>query len=209
MIGAENKMDDNRGIMPKPPKDPLENARAASKKRAGRYAYLNDIHRTANGKEIYTGPCFKYDTAVNTRASVVLKLLLLALPAFAACVISGCFNVPFMRDTWYTVVPFGFELVSLGSVLWAACRILCNKDVVRDYIKKQTFGALPLRCLLSVIFSACGLIGGTVFMLCNGTMGEAARCFAYIALKAVSIVCAAFIAFIARNVKWADTEEKI
>lgn len=202
-------MNDNRGIMPGAPKDPLEKARSDQKKRTEKYAYLEKIHRTANGKEIYTGPCFKYDTAANSRKSVVLKLLFLALPAFAACIVSGCFNVPFMRDTWYTVAPFGFEMVALGSVLWAVCRIAGNKEIIRDYIKKQTFGALPLRCLLSVIFSAIGLIGGAFFIIRNGTMGEAFRCFAYLALKAVSILCTVFIALIARGVKWADTEDKI
>lgn len=201
--------DDNRGLLPRPPEDPIKDAEKKRKKTLDRYSYLDDIHKTADGKYIYTGPCYGYDETKNKRSKVLLLLWLLSLPALVACVASGCFNVPFMRSTWYTVVPFGFELVSVVSIFWAVCRITSHGDILRQYIRKQTFSTLPLRCALCCIFSAVGLIGGSVFMIRHGTGGQTFRCAAYMALKAVVLTANIIIARFAQGIKWVETQEKV
>ena len=189
-----------------------------AKKIRGRRAYLEDIHRTADGRFIYTGPCFAYDEEVNTRGSVLLRLWLLLLPAVAACVASGCFTTPFMRDTWYTIGPFGLEFVFVGMIAWAVCRITGNGSVLREYVRRQTFGSLPLRCWIAVGTAGIGIIGSVVFMLVHGTgvtlesgetVDQTFRCVAYLCLKAVVIVCCVFTARYAPEVAWKETAEKV
>ena len=204
----------NTGLFPEPPEHPVQQA----KKKKGRRAYLDDIHRTADGKFIYTGPCFAYDEEANLRANVLLKLWLLVLPAIAACVVSGCFTTPFMRDTWYTIGPFGFEFVSVGSAVWAICRITANGNILREYVRKQMFGALPMRCWLAVGFAGIGMIGATVFIIVHGTsvatqsgelVDQTFQSVAYLCLKAVVIVCCVFLARYAPSVEWKETAEKV
>lgn len=205
----------NNGSQAGPEESPKENP----KKIKGRRAYLEDIHRTADGRFIYTGPCFAYDEEVNTRGSVLLRLWLLLLPAVAACVVSCCFNVPFMHNTWYTVGPYGFEFALVGSVVWAVGRITANGSILREYVRRQTFGALPRRCWLAAGFAAIGMIGGIVYMCVHGTSytfigtGETVvqtfECYAYLALKAVVIACCVLIARYSPAVKWSETAEKV
>lgn len=211
MYEEENE---NTGLFPEPPKHPVQQA----KKKKGRRAYLDDIHRTADGKYVYTGQCYEYDGAINTRGSVLLRLWLLMLPALAACVGSGLFTTPFMRDTWYTIGPFGFEFVFVGTVVWAVGRITANGSILREYVRKQTFGALPARCWLAVGFAGVGIIGGVVFMLVHGTgvtlqsgevVDQTFRCVAYLCLKAAVIVSCALLARYAPKVAWKETAEKV
>ena len=201
------------GIPSGAPERPAQHA----KKKKGRYAYLDDIHRTADGRYIYTGPCFAYDENVNTRGSVLLRLWLLIIPALAASVIGGCFTTPF-HNTWHNIAPLGLEIVLVASAAWAVCRITANGAILREYVRKQTFDALPVRCWLSVGFAALGLIGGAIYMIVRGTgivsaNGEIAdqtfRCVAYLCLKAVVIVCCALTARYAPSVEWRATKEKV
>lgn len=199
--------EDNASSAPTP--EQPERPAGQKKRKKGRRAYLEDIHRTADGSYVYTGPCFEYDAEVNTRGSVLLRLWLLLLPALAASVISTCFNVPFMRDTWYTIAPYAFELTSIGAAVWAAGRITANGTILREYVRRQTFGALPVRCWLAVGFAGAGVAGAAAFMLAHGVQGEPFRCAAYLALKAVVIVCCAFTARFAPSVAWSETAEKV
>lgn len=196
---------------PEPPKE-------QPKKKKGRRAYLEDIHRTADGRFIYTGPCFEYDEEFNTRSSVVARLWLMLLPAVAACVGGGCFVTPFMRDTWYTIGPYGFEFALMGTVLWAVCRITGNGKILREYVRKQTFGALPLRCWLAAGFAGIGLIGAVVYIIAHGTgmttqagefVDKTFESVAYLCLKAAVIVSCIFIARYSNAVKWSETAEKV
>lgn len=198
--------------------EPSESPKEQPKKKKSRRAYLEDIHRTADGRFIYTGPCFEYDEETNTRGSVLLRLWLLILPAVAACVASGLFTTPFMRDTWYTIAPFAIEFVAVGAALWAISRVTGNGRVLREYVRRQTFGSLPLRCLIAVGAAAAGIVGASVFMIIHGTsavnaegevIDQTFRCFAYLALKAVVGVCCAFIARFAPSVAWKETPEKV
>ena len=212
-------MNEEESVNIDPQAEAPEQPEERPKKKKGRRAYLEDIHRTADGRYIYTGPCFAYDEEVNPRGSVLLRLWLLILPAVAACVVSCCFNVPFMHNTWYTVGPYGFEFALIGTIVWALGRITVNGSILREYVRKQTFGALPLRCWLAVGFAGIGMIGGIVYMLVHGTsytfietkvtVDQTFRCYAYLALKAVVIVCCAFTARFAPAVAWKETAEKV
>lgn len=188
------------------------------KKKKGRRAYLEDIRPTANGNYVYTGQCYRYNEEINTRGSVLLRLWLLILPALAACVASGLFTTPFMKDTWYTIAPYGFEFVAVGAAVWAICRITGNGSVLREYVRRQTFGALPLRCWIAVGFAAAGIVGSAVYMILHGTAytfqngnveDQTFRCVAYLCLKAVSAVFCALTARFASSVAWEETAEKV
>lgn len=198
----------------------------AAKKKKSRRAYLEDIRPAANGNYVYTGQCYIYDEEINTRGFVLLRLWLLILPALAACVASGLFTMPFMTpfitDTWYTIAPYGIEFVAVCSAVWAICRITGNGNILREYVRRQTFGALPLRCWIAAGFAAAGIVGASVYMLLHGTaytseyievVGEVGdqtfRCVAYLCLKAVTAVFCAFTARFAASVAWKETAEKV
>ncbi|MBO4583530.1 MAG: hypothetical protein J5756_00520 [Clostridia bacterium] len=187
-------------------------------KRLNRRAYLEDIHRTADGRYIYTGQCYVYNEEANTRGSVLLRLWLLVLPAIAASVLGGCFNTPFLRDTWYVIAPFAFELVCTGSILWAVGRITANGRILREYVRKQTFGAIPLRAGFAIGFAALGLIGAIIYMILHGTVIEnyageiidmTYASYVYIALKVFNIACCILIMRYAPSVSWNETAEKV
>ena len=194
-----------------------ETAEKPKKQRKGRRSYLRDIRPSADGKYRYVGECYAYDEKLNPRLAVLLRLWLLAAPAAVACVISGCLSAPFMKDTWYVIGPFGFELVALGSVVWAIGRITGNGEILRSYVRKQTFGSLTLRCSFAIGFAAVGLIGafvyifvhGTALAAASGTDDRTAACIVYLVLKAVNIACCILIMRYARSIVWKESAKKI
>ena len=211
-------MDEEKNVTAGRDTEPPERPAGQKEKKKGRRAYLEDIHRTANGKYVYTGQCYKYDEEINTRGSVLMRLWLLILPALAASVASGLFTTPFMKGVWYTVGPYGFEFVAIGAAVWAICRITCNGSILREYVRKQTFGALPLRCWIAAGFAAAGAIGGAVYMIAHGTgftlnsgevVDQTFRCVAYLCLRVAVIVCCVFTARFAPSVAWNETAEKV
>ena len=187
-------------------KDKNPSAKAGEQKRKGRRAYLEDIRRSPDGKYVYTGAQYTYDK-LNPRTLVLIRLWALALPAAVACIASGCLSTPFTRDVWYVIGPLAFELASLGSVVWAVCRITGNGDTLREYVRKQTFGSLPLRCGFTIAFAAIGLVGAAVYMIFFGSAqdGITAADIAYLALKAVNIACCSIILPYSKHVRWQKT----
>lgn len=187
------------------------------KKRKGRRSYLRDIRPSADGKYHYYGDCYAYDEKLNPRLAVILRLWLLAAPAAIACVISGCLSAPFMRDTWYVIGPFGFELVALGSIVWAIGRITGNGEILRSYVRKQTFGSLTLRCSFAIGFASLGLIGALVYIFVHGTAvatasgadDRTAASIIYLVAKVINIVCCILIMRYARSVVWKESAKKI
>lgn len=196
-----------------PADDPRQSAESAKKKRRRRRAYLDDIRRTADGSYRYTGACYAYDEKLNPRGYVLMRLWVPVILAIAACVVSGCLETPFMRGVWYVLAPLGFEFAALGSVVWAIGRITGNGSVMRAYVRKQTFGALPLRCGFAICFAAAGLIGAAVYLIAHGTSaGEAdqtAACILYLVAKAVNIACCILIMLYARSVYWKESDKKV
>ena len=187
------------------------------KKPRTRRAYLSDIRRTADGTYRYTGECFEYDEKLNPRTAVLLRLWLQTVPAIAACVAGGCLDAPFLRDTWYVIAPYGFEAASLAAVVWAVGRITGNGSVLRSYVRKQTFGALPLRCSFAIGFAALGLIGAVIYLIAHGTavatadsvVDCTAASIAYLVMKTVNIVCCILIMLYVRSVFWKESAKKI
>ena len=198
------------------PAEAVEKAGTAEqpkKKRKGRRAYLSDIRRGANGKYVYTGTCYTYDK-LNPRLYVLLRLWALTIPAVAACVVSGCLNAPFTRDTWYVLAPLGFAFVCAGSVTWAVGRITGNKSVLRSYVRKQTFGAIPLRCGFMIGFAAVSLIGAAIYMIVHGTSAvtltgavedRTAACVVYLIMQAICIACGVLLIVFVRSLRWQET----
>ena len=178
------------------------------KKPKGRRAYLDDIRRSPDGGYIYTGECCTYGSR-NPRRAVILRLWLMILPAAAACIASGCLSAPFTRDTWYVIAPLGFELVSLGSIVWAAGRITANGEVLRAYVRRQTFGALPLRCGFALAFAAMGLIGAAIYMIAFGTSDQTSVSVLFLILKAVSIACCALIMRYPGRIVWDKSTKSV
>ena len=203
----------NTGRSPESAEQPVQQP----EKKKSRRSYIENIHRTADGGIIYTGPCFEYDEETNKRGSVLLRLWLLALPAIAACIISGCITTPFIGSVFYKIT-LGAEFVFICLITWAICRITGNGRVIRDYVRRQTFGALSVLSWIAVGSAGIGLIGATVFIIVNGTSfvtleGEITdktfTSIVYICLKAVVIVCCVFIARYAPSVAWKETAEKV
>lgn len=192
---------------PQPPK----------KKRRGRRAYLDDIRRGADGRYVYTGVCYAYDEKLNPRAAVIPRLWALTVIILAASIVSGCLSTPFTRDTWYVLAPLGFEIACAGSVTWTVSRISGNGSVMREYVRKQTFGALPRRCAFTLAFAAVGLIASVIGVLVSGTVMTTASgsedmtvaCILYPVLKAAVIACCILLWRYAASVFWKESAKKI
>lgn len=202
---------------PAPQDAPGEEKKTTKKKRRGRRAYLEDIRPAANGSYVYMGDCYAYDERLNPRSMVILRLWLLAAPMVIACVAGGVISTPFTRDTWYVIAPFGLEFVSIGSIVWAIGRITGNGSILRSYIRRQTYGALPRRCGFAIGSAAAGLIGASVYMILNGTQvttasgveDQTAASIVFLALKAVTIVFGVLLWRYANSVFWRESAKKI
>ena len=73
------------------------------------------------------------------------------------------------------------------AVLWGMGRFSVAGERVRVYVRDETVGALPRRC---VVAAALGLVAavGEVVLLATGGSAPAAADFAFLACEAVSVV---------------------
>lgn len=176
------------------------------KEKKGRRSYLKDIKPGPNGEYIYTGKHISYDESVNSRLSVLIKLWIMLIPAAAATIASGLIQPPFMKDTWYTVGFCGLEIVCLASMVWAIIRLTMNGENLRDYVKKQTADAIPLRAWFTFGFAVAGLIGSIVFTVIKGLPENSVSSFIYMGLKTVTALCSVLIQHQMRSVVWCSSQ---
>lgn len=172
-------------------------------RRRGRRAYLEDFHKTANGEYVYTGAYYTYQGETMTWRQSMAVRLGLSVGAVALAVLGGMIPAPGMGGCFYVLLPYVCALISSVSVVWAAARMAHWGDPLREYVYQKTVAVLPLRCLLTAVFSAVTLVGAAVYLLLRGDDGAGPACtILFFALQAGVLGCALGLRWLEHRQKW-------
>ena len=137
----------------------------------GKMAYLGDHVRLADGHD--RRRLLRTLWAACGLAVVAVVGASLANPA----VLSGC---P------YVVLPYMCQFVALVWVLWGMGRLSVAGERVRAYVRDETVGALPLRCVVAAALGLVAAVGEVVLLATSGTAPVAAD-LVFLACEAVAV----------------------
>ena len=147
---------------------------------------LKDFGPDDNGKMAYLGDHVRLAGGQDRRRLVVT--LWAACGAAALAVLGASLANPAgLSGCPYVVLPYIAQFVSMVAVLWGMGRFSVAGERVRVYVRDETVGALPRRC---VVAAALGLVAavGELVLLATGGSAPAAADFAFLACEAVSVV---------------------
>ena len=128
-------------------------------------AYLGDFHQTVSGEYVYTGATYSHAPRERSRRKVMCLLWLYSSVMAVAALIPGCIAAGGMINCPYVLIPFGGELISAGSVIWALVSLSTNKDPLREYVYTSTVEAIPWRSLLTAACAGLAFCGEIVYVL--------------------------------------------
>ena len=144
-------------------------------------AHLDQHVRDVNGEYRYIGDWY----ALQGGKSRLYPFLAAVSAAGVFMIASGYITAAGLKNTWYVIIPYVFEVSLLFALCWQAVRLACGRGRLKafsfenvDPRIKPLCGALALAALLSALCSG-------VFLLKNGPDGTAAACAGYFILKAL------------------------
>ncbi len=179
-----------------------EGSVAGQKKRRGRRSYLEDFKRTASGEYIYKGPCHSYQEDGLSRQKALAVLWLLTIAMAASVVAGGCMPAAGLMDCWYVILPWGFSLVAVVSVVWLMGRLTAGGDPLRDYVYRATVLQSRLRGNLVFFLAAATLAGETVYLLGNGFGIRMKETVFFLFCMSALFVCTILWRLIMRRLHW-------
>lgn len=137
----------------------------------GKMAYLGDHVRLAGGQD---------------RRRLVVTLWAACGAATLAVLGASLANPAGLSGCPYVVLPYMLQFVALVWVLWGMGRLSVAGERVRAYVRDETVGALPLRCVVAAALGLVAAAGEVVLLATSGTAPAAAD-FAFLACEVVAV----------------------
>lgn len=158
------------------------------KKRPHRRDYLNDFKLNVAGEYVYTGKVFHWTC---DRMRTLALFWGLSLGACAAAVAGGCIPGTGMEGSAWVLLPYVVSLICSFTCLYAVGRLAFAGEEVREYVFKGSVEKLPLRTLMTAIFSAIAVLAELVNLFLPFFRGKIWAGLLLMALEAA--ICAATI----------------
>ena len=143
------------------------------KKRGGR-GYLNDFERDLTGRYHYRGKMYHYRGTL-PRQRVLGLLWAGAAVAQVLLLAAGCLDGQGLRRCFYVLLPYVAAFVANVSVCWALGRLTAGGDPLREYVYQASVAKLPMRSMLTAVFSAAAALMCLVHILLNGAAALSAH----------------------------------
>lgn len=138
----------------------------------GKMAYLGDHVRLADGQD---------------RSRLLRALWAACGAATLATLAASLANPAGLSGCPYVVMPYMLQFVAMVWVLWGMGRLSVAGERVRVYVRDETVGALPLRCVVAAALTLVAAVGEVVFLALSAA-APAAVDFAFLACEAVAVV---------------------
>lgn len=146
---------------------------AGERKPRGRAKEAAYFAPSATGEYVYTGPHYVQAPGRFTWRQAMARRWAMALALAALTVLDGCLPVPGMANTFYVLLPYAGELVSVCALVWAVGRMAANGEKLREYVYEETVLKLPVRTVLAAAFAGLTGAGECIFLLLHGMNGGA------------------------------------
>ena len=145
---------------------------------------LSDFGRDESGKMAYLGDHVRLADG-HDRCRLLATLWAACGVATAAVVAASLANPEGLSGCPYVVVPYMLQFVTMVWVLWGMGRLSAAGERVRVYVRDETVGALPRRCVAAL---ALGLVAavGEVVLLATSVTAPAPADLAFLSCEVVA-----------------------
>ncbi len=171
-------------------------------KKKGRKSYLSDIQPNLAGEYVYTGDHWSYVPEGKTYRRAMTEIVILSLLSLAALVAAGFVRAGGMGNCFYVIIPYMAEAISVFTLELAVYKILVKGKKLRDYVYTASVPKLPVRALLSAVFSAIGAACIIVFIIINGIDGSLGEIITLFTAKLIAIAAPLFLRKLMSTLRW-------
>lgn len=146
---------------------------------------LKDFGRDESGRMSYLGDHVRLAEGYDRRR--LLATLWAACGVAALAVVGAALANPGgLSGCPYVVLPYMLQFVAVVWVIWGMGRLSVAGERVRVYVRDETVGALPLRCVVAAALGLVAAVGEVVLLATSGTAPAAAD-FAFLACEVVAL----------------------
>ncbi|MBE6835041.1 MAG: hypothetical protein E7515_02175 [Ruminococcaceae bacterium] len=150
-----------------------------------KWKFLENFKLGPEGSYVYTGETYSLK-ADYKKAYLIFVVFGVSL---ALCVIgSGLINAAGMNNTFYVIIPYIAEVISLFVILWSNIKLVYAGEKVRAYVYEPTRHRIPEGTLALAVFSAASLLGSIVFTALHGFEGKMLLCIVFWLLKVLTVL---------------------
>lgn len=173
-----------------------------NKKKKGRRSYLNDIRPNLAGEYVYVGKYYVFVPGQKSFRRVLAEILFLCLMSLLGLIGSGFVNAGGMGNTFYVIIPYMGEAISVFVLLWAVSKLLIKGKKLREYVYGSSVLRIPAASICCAAFALAGIICITVFTVLNGPDGSAGEILLLYAAKAVSTASPLLLRKLVKSQRW-------
>lgn len=166
-----------------------------------KWSTLNDYKRSADGEYVYTGGYYApVDAAAyGGRCRVFACFGVCAVALVAA---QGLLTAGGMKNTFYVLLPFLGEVISVFLLVWNTVRLLYAGDRMKRYVYESVTKIIPNALLFLGVFAAAAFVGSVVFLALNGAGEGFAASVLQLALEVLASAAGFLLRRYFRRLKW-------
>ena len=155
-----------------------------------RYSYLDDYKKGIDGKYVYYGRHYVFCGDSRELKTYKWSLGITDILLAALFVIGGLLEAGAIWRTWYVIVPYAIEALTMFILIWKTVSLIMEKVPVKAYMYKRTVPWFkPLDWIL-VIICLLSLIATPVCMLVRPDEVKTQGCIIYMVIKFLSAAAA-------------------
>ncbi|MCD7883386.1 MAG: hypothetical protein LUI87_06745 [Lachnospiraceae bacterium] len=175
------------------------------KKYRGRRSYLNDYELDESGAYVYNGTEYIWKSP---RKEALIKIWLLSLAAFAMQILAGCVPDVGMNGRAWVLLPYAAALASSVSLLWGSYTLTDGGERIPEHIYKKSADALPVRSILTIVFSGVAILGELVNLIWQSQFdGSISGAVIYMVSEAAGVILALLLRKTVLGLEWERKEE--
>ena len=156
-------------------------------KKHNRRAHLNDFHLNVAGEYVYDGALYACQSSDAESRRIRRAVWAAAALLVLAIVAGGCIPAPGMQNCFYVLLPYLGEVLSAASVVWALVKLGTDWSTVRAYNYERSVAVLPVRTVVTAVFSALGIVCEGIFFFANDRAGQTIFALLYVLLKLTAL----------------------
>ncbi len=154
-----------------------------------RWSYLDDYKKGMNGQYVYYGTYYNFEGSSSEFRRYKMILAMADLLLLALFILGGLMDAGRIWNTWYVVIPFALEAISIFLLLWKTITLIIEKSPIKTYIFKKSVPWFKPLAWITGITAGLSLITTFICMMVNLDYVKVTGCIFYMVIKAIMIAC--------------------
>lgn len=144
-------------------------------------AHLDQHVKDVNGEYQYIGDWY----VLQGGKGRLYPFLAAVFAAGAFIIASGCITATGLKNTWYVIIPYIFEVSLLFALAWQAVRLACGQGRIKAFSFENTDPRIRPLCVGLALAALLSAVCSGIFLLKAGPDGTMTACAGYFILKAL------------------------